>query len=271
MKTPRALLPVIAFAILLATPIAIAQVPSLAQCRIAREQFTALNDKLLLARGGAGANDTETMNAGTHERTNFITAVVLARLQDGAESGAIQSYLDCMQEGVRPQDRDTNTPQVFISRTPRSSTAVASMLLMRGGSAIPSTRPFFQCFAQIHHTWTLLGQSGEELDGHTFFIHPLQSPVPGESWYLLSGTTFGDTGGRLHLEVVSCSASQYRRVWDRDGFLWGEVEMDRGAVIVTYEKRDAEGNVIRLDPNRPDRKRFTTVFRVTDKGLTDQN
>jgi len=96
---------------------------------------------------------------------------------------------------------------------------------------------------------------------------------------LLSGTAIGSTGGLLQLEVVSCSASKYRKVWDRDGFIWGEVEVNPDRVVVTYEKQEdpqtAEANGDKLGPEMiitdgsadPDPKLFSETLRVTPKGL----
>lgn len=246
-----------------------AQVPSLADCTRARDQYTALNGKLLVAAKGADVLQPDGMKRGTSDLTGFITQVILARLQDSGEPSTIRSYLSCMQEGEyeHASERFTNTPQVEIIKPAQVSVAVSSLLIMRGGSGIPSTRPLIECFAQKGSAWNLVGQSGDEFDGHTFFTYPLHAPNQQESWYLLSGRTIGDTGGRLKLEVVSCSPDHFQKIWERDGFEWGDIQVDGGSVVLNYEKRDERGQIIRTEPNGPEHKRFTEYLRVTNKGL----
>lgn len=259
----------------------IAQVPALSDCTLAREQFAQINDHLLLSRDETAEEDPKAMKAGTQVLEAYIKRIMLARLADSGDPRVIQSYLGCMQEReeTRPAEWSSNTPQVFITKTPRSSIAVSSMLIMRGGDAISYTRPVVQCFYRSNRKWTLIGGGGEEFDAHSFFIHPLNSPNPEESWYLLSGTAIGGTGGLLHLEVVSCSASKYRKVWDRDDFIWGEVKVNPDRVVVTYEKQEdpqiakangdklGPGMIIMDDSDDPDPKLFSETLRVTSNGL----
>lgn len=221
------------------------------------------------------------MKARTQDLEAYITRIMLARLSDSDDPDVIRSYLNCMQERdeTLPPEWSTNTPQVFIAKTSRSLIAVTSMLIMRGGNGIPYTRPVVQCFSGSNRRWALIGGSGEEFDAHTFFIHQLKSPNAEESWYLLSGTAIGDTGGRLHLEVISCGTSKYRKVWDREGYLWGKVEVEPDSVVVSYEKQEDErtaeingdklgpGHIIEDDSADPAPKRFTETLRVTPNGL----
>lgn len=209
---------------------------------------------------------------------------MLARLADMRDPSAIRAYLACMQEreGERPWDDITNTPQLFLRISGPVPLAVSSMLIMRGGVAIPNTLALVQCFARIRGSWTLVQNVGDEqeFDSHTLFIDELPSPKPDETWYLLSGQSIGDTGGRLRLEVVACGAKQMRTVWKRDEIIWGKIEVaDQSTVTLTYSKQEDErtaeingdklglGMIIEDDSDDPAPKRFSETLHVTPEGL----
>jgi len=258
-----------------------AQTPGPADCSQARDQYARMNDHLLLDHQDESDESPQVALKRTKDLTSFIARITIARLADMRDPSAIRAYLACMQERdeTLPPEWSTNTPQIFLAKTPRSLIAVSSMVIMRGGDAIPNTRPVVQCFSEAKGKWTLIGAGGEEFDTHTFFIHPLKSPNPSESWYLLSGTAIGDTGGRLHLEVISCSASKYRKVWDRDELIWGEVQVSPDGIVLTYLKQEDEqtaeingdklgpGHIIADDSPDEDPKRFSETLRVTPNGL----
>lgn len=280
MTNYRHVFPSLLILILVSLTNGMAQIPALSECTLARQQFTQLNDRLLLSRDRRTENNPAAMKAGTQDLEGYITRILLSRLSDSGDPGVIRNYLDCMQsrEETLPPEWATNTPQVFIDKTPGSWIAVSAMLILRGGEAIAYTRPVLQCFFGTNRKWTLVGGSGEEFDTHTFFIHPLKSPNPQERWFLLSGTAIGDTGGRLHLEVVSCSASKYRKVWDRDGFVWGKVDVQPTAVVLRYEKRAdpdkplpadqwvGPGSIL-YEKGKDDPIEFSETLRVTRRGL----
>lgn len=261
-----------------------AQTPGPADCTQARDQYTRMNDHLLLDRQADSDRSPKVSLKRTGDLTGFITRIILARLTDIGDPSSIRAYLTCMQEreGERPWDGTTNTPQMFLTTSGPVPLAVSSMVIMRGGVAIPNTLALVQCFARIRGTWTLVPNLGDEqeFDSHTLFINELRSPEPDESWYLLSGRAIGDTGGRLRLEVVACGAKEMRTVWKRDEILHGEIEVtDQSIVSLTYEKqedeRTAEMNGDKLGPEMiimdgsadPDPKRFSEILRVTRDGL----
>lgn len=280
-KTYLKLLPVVLFFVTCFAATGMAQVPTLSDCRLARDEFARINNHLIWSRDTTTEDHPEEMKARTQTLEAYFTQIMLARLSDTDEPSIIRNYLRCMQEREEtvPPDWGTNTPQVFVYKTPRSLVAVSSMLIMRGGDAILDTRPIVQCFSSSNRRWGLVGGGAEEFEANTFFIHQLKSPNPEESWYLLSGTAIGDTGGRLHLQVVSCSASRYRKVWDREGYIWGKVEVEPDAVVVSYEKRGdprlpppvgeqfGPGFILMDNSKDPDPIRFYEALRVTKNGL----
>lgn len=261
-----------------------AQTPGPADCTQARDQYTRINDHLLIDRQAEADESPQASLNRTTDLTGFVTRIMLARLTDIRDPSSIRAYLACMQEreGERPWEETTNTPQIFLTTPGPVPLAVTSMMIMRGGVAIPNTLALVQCFARIRGNWTLVPNAGnqQEFDSHTLFINELRSPKPGESWYLLSGRNFGDTGGRLRMEVVACGARQMRTVWKRDGIVWGKIEVaGQRTVSLTYEKqedeRTAEINGDKLGPEHiieddsadPAPKRFSETLHVTPNGL----
>jgi len=261
-----------------------AQTPGPADCLQARDLYTSLNDHLLLDRQADSDRTPQVSLRRTGDLTGFITRIMLARLTDMRDPSAIHAYLACMQErnGEQPWEDTTNTPQLFLTASGPVPLAVSSTMIMRGGVAIPNTLALVQCFARIRGSWTLVSNVGDEqeFDSHTLFINELRSPKPDEAWYLLSGRTFGDTGGRLRLEVVACGARQMRTVWKRDGIIWGKIEVtDQSTVSLTYSKqgdpRTAEIDGVKLGPEmiildntaEEDPRRFSETLHVTPNGL----
>ena len=261
-----------------------AQTPGPADCRQARDQYTLMNDHLLLDRQADSDRSANVSLKRTGDLTSFITRIMLARLTDIGDPSAIRAYLNCMQEeeGERPWEDITNTPQVFLTTSSSVPLAASAMMIMRGGVAIPNTLALVQCFARIRGSWTLVQNVSDEqeFDSHDLYIDELRSPKPDEVWYLLSGRALGDTGGRLRLEVVACGAKQMRTIWKRDEIVWGKIEVaDQSTVLLTYSKQEdpqaAEANGDKLGPGMiimddsadPDPKRFSETLRVTPNGL----
>jgi hypothetical protein len=258
--------------------------PGLADCTLARDQLTQLNDRILLGRGVSSQLTPELMKAGTGSLESYVTKLILARLSDSDDPSVIISYLKCMQErdGEKPEDL-TNTPVVFLNRKDGTTPlALTAMLIMRGGSAIPNTRALIQCFAKKDGNWATVPSARDEeaYDGHTLFIYPLRSPVQDEDWYLLSGRVIGSSGGSLRLEVISCSNSHLKLVWTRENIFHGEVEVQGDVVILRYNKQgDArvpppagklhgpEFIIMDGDPADPSPVQFSEKLRVTAKGL----
>ena len=256
------------------------QVPARWDCPLARDQFAQINDRLLNSRNPTAEHDPKALKAGTQSLEDFITRITLARLSDIGDAEAIRSYLSCMQERERPWDDLTDAPKVFVEKDGQPELAVMAMLLMRGGDGIPDTRAVVQCFAKDGPNWVHIGDliDADAFDRHMLHVFPLQSPIPSEAWYLLSGRAIGDTGGHLRLEVVSCTAKLFKTVWVRDGILWGDVDVRATDVTLSYERR--------ADPNHPlpasqlvgpgsiiyeqgssDPLRFSDALRVTKNGL----
>jgi hypothetical protein len=258
-----------------------AQTPGPADCTQARDQYTRMNDHLLADRQEDSDRTPQVALRLTRDLTGFVTRIILARLTDTRDPSAIRAYLACMQEAEveRPLEELTNTPQVFLTTPGAVPLAVTSMLILRGGVGIPNTLALVQCFARVRGSWTLVSNGNEQgFDTHTFYINELRSPIPNESWYLLSGRMIGAGGFRM--EVVACGAKQMRTIWKRDGILWGEIEVaDQSTVSLTYLKqedpRTAEANGDKLGPEMiiqddsadPAPKRFSETLRVTSNGL----
>ena len=51
----------------------------------------------------------------------------------------------------------------------------------------------------------------------TFYINRIKAGRAGESWFLLSGKVIGDTGSRLHLQVVGFDGKALQSVWEESG------------------------------------------------------
>jgi hypothetical protein len=257
------------------------QIPDKDSCRQAADQFESLNQPLLKSHPGSVDGNPDSLKKATGAVEHFVGEIVTARLTDVADVQSIRAYLACMQAGKddRPWEELTDTPLVFQSDATRTS--LSALLVMRGGLAVPDTRAIVQCFAKSAHGWKLVGNlpDANSFNGHTLNVYPLDSPIPDEAWYLVSGRAIGGTGGPLRIEVVSCTPGAFRQIWQRDDITWGHVEVTPGNVRLTFLKHAYEstslqpneqigpGSIIMDKSIDPAPIKFTEDLRITRSGL----
>jgi hypothetical protein len=209
-----------------------------------------------------------------------MAEVTVKKLNAGATADTITDYLGCITDGSGyipvekrgtggDENRLTNAPVVYMPETASPPQAIAATYPVLGRAtdynwAIAPSRPLVQCFAKKDGQWSLIGEFGGEYESQFLSMYPLNSPVPGETWALLSGRHIGDTGGRLLLEVVACDGKTFTKKWSRDEIRWGKVDVSGSTVVLTYEKLDEKGRVVF---SQEDPIRYTEVLHVTPKGL----
>jgi hypothetical protein len=210
---------------------------------------------------------------GTASLVEFLKTRIVAKLTSGQDAQEVASYLSCIQDdsdstlkghhmSLRAFDpATTNTPRVFIEKT-AIPTAVSAVVVNRGGGTLPDTKPLVECFAKSEiGGWQSIGEVGKDFEGQTLFAYPLKSPFSSETWFLLSGRHFGDTGGRLLVEIWGCDGRKLEMKWKRSGMRWGEATVQGDGTLVSLSYEPASSDRISHLVRR------TEVFRVTEKGL----
>ena len=254
--TTRIFFPAVGCIALLLLVVAVSATAQDADCSADKNQFSELHAPL-----SANKYDKDVEAQLTNKVESFTTSVILRKLTAGADSNQIKDYLQCV---TGRWGELSHTPVVFTGHLGATPLAVVATVIARDGGAVVDTKPLVQCFENSSGRWTLVGQLGDDFTGKTFDIDPLKSPVDGQLWYLLSGRTLGDTGGRLLVEVASCSQTKFETKWKRDDFRWGKVLVtgDGTTVELSYEKLLPDGRVPVPPPPAT-----TEVLNVTPKGL----
>jgi hypothetical protein len=272
-KTPRLML-FLLFVFLVSSSLGFAQENN---CAADRKGYALRNDALFFKGDRSDSERYQRIKkSGTDSIEKFIQTVVIRRLADGADAASLSSYLSCIQDEVVPSSSateprfasmhaadpaTTNTPEVFAQFVSPVPIVVTALIINRGGLALPDTKPLVGCYAKSGTVWNWVGDAAKEFEGRTLFTYVLKSPVVTEKWVLLSGRHFGDTGGRLLVEVWSCDGNRWEMKWRRADLRWGnaKVNADGSLVILSYQMPQAQ---TLADPTNR-----TEVLHVTNKGL----
>lgn len=236
-------------------------------CSSAHRQFKKLNRPLLILKDEDIYMSEKDIKASTAMLGTFIAREVVGKLNEGADDNELKYFLSCVQTDKedKPWPDLSNTPYALMAKPVDVPIAVTGVLVMRGGQTIPATAPLLQCYAKQNDRWSFVGEAGDDFNGQTFYVYPLQSPIDDQVWFLLTGKTIGGTGGVLNLEVATCDGKQMKVKWKKGGFRGGHVDVDSGIVVVTYNKIGDDFAIIRdKDGYGVD---FTEILHVTPKGL----
>jgi hypothetical protein len=185
----------------------------------------------------------------TDKLHSYVDARIISLLesQPTPQPSKVVNYLTCVQSDVPEYQNwkdETNTP--FAEELKREPSALAvSFWIYRGGAGVPALRPYFEIFKKATTGWVQVAEAGSNFEASSFFVYPIQASRKGETWFLLAGNLIGDTGVRLHLEVVGYDGQSLHAIWDKGGMNRTRVDRVRDSyVILTGNGVDRKGHEI---------------------------
>ena len=69
---------------------------------------------------------------------------------------------------------------------------------------------------------------------HTFFLSPIKAGVGGERWYVAGRFPIGNPATPLKVRLYGLSANGVRTIWQRDGLVRGELQINESGVTLNY-------------------------------------
>lgn len=253
--------------------IGLTQMTSTAQseegCKAESAEYERLSDPIFVGAKASAAEVAtyeKSKDAATQALHEFAVQSILSRLRTLGSTtekpaAAVESWVRCLQSRI-PQyaklSEWTNAPLAFT--LDRGPTRVAVVYgIDRGYEAIPQITYFIEIYESDGRTWRLLAsETPHEFDASSLTVNRMTEPTLAEHWFLLTGRPFGDTAGRLHIQLLS---------FDRRGFtaLWSEVKPK--SVVVSVEQNQIVLNTEVVDRNGQNAQSVTSTFRVERSGL----
>lgn len=111
-------------------------------------------------------------------------------------------------------------------------------VILRGNEAIPDTQPYLEFWDETGGSWAIKAEAPTRSDfhGHTFSVAKLDSPLPGQAWFLAWGMTIGNPGTPVKLRLYAFDGSAVRTVWKRDDLTRGTVTVSNNTVVLDYDR-----------------------------------
>lgn len=219
-------------------------------CGTDRERYAAVSQQLLIkSQADAKRLTPEEMERITRQLHVLVRDVVLTRLAARESAAEIAGYIQCIQAS-READiwkDETNEPQaISIAGTKASSEIVLiAYWFVRGGNAVPSTRPFVDVYRKdtgTNRSWRYIQSFGEELVGSTFFLEKIARSDGRRPMVLLHGMSIGDPQTPLHLVVLGVRGGEVDEVYRSQPLPRARIsEVTRKAIVI--EQSDAVSGV----------------------------
>ncbi len=130
----------------------------------------------------------------------------------------------------------TNTPFAERFEIEGKPGLAVAFVILRGGVATPDTLPVLQFYTKERDEWKLRAEADTDLHGCSLMVSSLDSPIPRQSWWLVWGQRFGDTGARRHLRLYSFDGDSLSTLWALDDLSAGDVtvDKDRRTIVLEY-------------------------------------
>ena len=215
-------------------------VPPGDQQAIVRAQYEGLNDRIYSAKQHPAAAEHE-------EVTSQLRTIVKDRIK------ALLSRSD-NPEDLRKAIADVQGRLAFSSWGPDATNVpfaerfeiygqpglTVAFVIVRGGAAIPDTLPVLQFYTKEWGEWKLRAETDTDFHGCTFTVANLESPIPGQSWWLVWGQTIGDTGARRRVRLYSFDGESLKTLWARDGLSAGDISVgkDHRTILIDYYRNE---------------------------------
>lgn len=159
------------------------------------------------------------------------------------------------------REGETNTPFAEPFTINGDPGLAVAFVVLRGGMAIPNTLPVMQFYVKESDEWKLKAEVVGDLQGCSYMATRVESPNPNQSWWLVWGQVYGNTGALRKLRLYSFDGVVIRTVWSRDDLFGGMVRLgeDSKRVYLEYARKGGTGD-------RPDFERVAEEWLLTLDG-----
>ncbi len=164
-------------------------------------------------------------------------------------------------QGASSLDADrTSAPLVELYELAGTRKAAVAYVLDQGGDFLPDILPYLEFYDRLGGEWHLRATAPtvETFHGGTFYVQRMNGGITSESWWLVWGVTFGDTGSRVKARLYAFDGGSVKTIWKRDDLHGGELSATSETVTLDYDSEHK--------PSRPV-TRIHEVYRATPNGL----
>jgi hypothetical protein len=163
---------------------------------------------------------TERISGQLHEMVN--SAIQSALISPNPSSGSVQQAIRDLQGQFALNVPYGSAPFLsnvpfadlsFLRGTPVCFTAFA---VLRGGGGIPEILAYLQFYTNVGGVWKLQSELGSDFNGTIFSVFRVDSGMPGQVRYVVSGQTVGDPDGAGRVSVYSFDGATVRTIWSKD-------------------------------------------------------
>ncbi len=182
-------------------------------CAVDKPTYETLSGQLLIHNKADAArlNAVGNMDHITDQVHTYVQTLLLKELNHENNMRTVEEYVRCLQNNPTNDNwrQATNTP-LLIELNPQS--VVIAYWLVRGGEAVPSTKPFIDLFLRTESGWQPGDALNLDLVGTTFFIHVVNVTSRG-TVLVVSGFHIGDPQTALDLDLIALESGRLRIVY----------------------------------------------------------
>ncbi|MGB6667538.1 MAG: hypothetical protein WBE73_04280, partial [Candidatus Acidiferrum sp.] len=185
----------------------------------------------------------------------------LGHLRPDEAARDIPRWMDCVQSGI-PQYRalkdSSNVPAAYVlpGTTPQ---IIVLYAIDRGYEAIPQLTYFLEAYSLKGSIWQLLAsKTPHQFDAGWLNSYHVRGSTAEDYRLLLVGKHYGDTGARLHLQLLAFDGRAFKE-------LWSEVKDRTWVVKVTSDVITLGTEAV--DKNGHNAHDITKSFRIENEGL----
>jgi hypothetical protein len=153
-----------------------------------------------------------------------------------------------------------DAPQAWRVSLKGQQFLVVALLLNRNGQGAPRSKALLEAFALRDGKGQVVSSTGDTFDGHGLFAREMTSHVPGESWFLVYGKRFADSGARSEVVLYSFDGTQFQTKWSRSELSALRLNVDGDTLDLNYWT-PGPASV---------RKPVHERYRLTEKGVVAQ-
>ncbi|MBI1352718.1 MAG: hypothetical protein GC160_00120 [Acidobacteria bacterium] len=162
---------------------------------------------------------------------DLCEATILAALQTpDATAASVRTALRDLQAesslvGFYGSESLTNIPQAEMTQLHGLPVTVAAFAVLSGGHGVPEVDAAIQFYSKAGGQWTLQAEAGDPFDGTSFQMMSLDSPNPGEAWFLVWGKVIGGSRSLTPARLYAFDGHNARVVWQSDDRRGGSIKV----------------------------------------------
>jgi len=165
-----------------------------------------------------GAKRVKAMNAVASQIESEMDAYIARAVRPSdVHPGLLEKRL-CKILGNAADD----APPVFVTGGREGQSLIVAYTLWKGGmTGVGGTSVTVRAYAARQGAFLFVAATGEDLDGYAgVAVIKLHSPVPNESWLLVSGHMTGADGPNIRMRLYAYDGARFRTAWAPEN-AWG--------------------------------------------------